>query len=263
MIVTRIESKFQELARQGRKAFIAYITAGHPTWQKTVRLIPVLERAGVDILELGVPFSDPMADGPVIQESSDIALQNGMTLTKILFGIREIRKTSQIPILLFSYFNPVHKMGVGKFAASARAAGADGALMTDLPPEAAAEYKAAMTKAGLNTVFLAAPTTPPDRLKEIAKLSSGFVYYISRTGVTGASDTLAHSLSKQIALVKKYTRLPVAVGFGVSKASHVEAIGKFADGVVVGSAIVSEIERTGGEPKRVEKFVEALTRPLF
>ncbi len=260
--MTGIELKFRDLAKQGKKAFIAYITAGHPTWRKTLRLIPVLERAGVDILELGVPFSDPMADGPVIQKSSDCALKNGVTLSKILAGVKEIRKTSQIPILLFSYFNPVHKLGVKRFAEEAKASGADGALMTDLPPEAAAEYKSVMERAGLNTIFLAAPTTPPARLKTIAQLSSGFIYYISRTGVTGASSTLVQSLPEQVAAVKKHTHLPIAVGFGVSRPSHVKSIAQYADGIVVGSAIVGEIERTGGDPKAVEKFVRTLSQPL-
>jgi len=260
--VTRIESKFAELSSRRRKAFIAYVTAGHPSLEKTLALVPVLEKSGVDILELGVPFSDPMADGPVIQKSSECALRNGATLRKILGAVKEIRRQSEIPILLFSYFNPVHKLGIDRFAAEAKASGADGALITDLLPEAAGEYKAAMDAAGLNTVFLAAPTTPASRLREISQFSSGFIYYISRTGVTGARESLVQSLPDQVGRVKKHTALPVAVGFGVSTAAQVREVAQFADGIVVGSAIVSEIERTRGGPAVVGEFVRTLSEPL-
>lgn len=260
--MTRIEKKFGELGRSNRKAFIAYITAGDPSWKKTKEITFALDKAGVDILELGIPFSDPMADGPVIQRASERALKGGTTLKKVLEGLKEIRRHSDIPILLFTYFNPVHRMGLAAFAKAAKNSGADGALITDLTPESAGEYKKIMRKAGLNTVFLAAPTTPVDRLKKIARLSSGFIYYISRTGVTGMHDTLEKTVSQKVKQIKKLSSLPVAVGFGISTPEHVASIARYADGVVVGSALVKSIEETHGNACKVEKLAGRLIMPL-
>lgn len=260
--MTRIEKKFSELKEAGKKAFIAYITAGDPSWEKTAKMIPALEKAGVDILELGIPFSDPMADGPAIQAAGERALKTGITVNTILNGVKEIRKECEIPILLFTYFNPPQKYGLEKFAETAREAGADGALMTDLTPESAGEYKDIMDKNRLNTVFLTAPTTPDERLEKITKLCSGFVYYVSRTGVTGVRDSLETAIGEHVQRIRKFTDLPVAVGFGVSTPEHVSEVSDVADGVVVGSAIVKKIEETNGDAAAVHDFVKNLAAPL-
>lgn len=256
--MTRIEKCFKNLNENGRSAFIAYITAGDPSWEKTAEIILELEKSGADIIELGVPFSDPMADGPVIQQASERALKNGITLKKILAGLKELRKSSEIPVLIFSYYNPIHRMGLKAFAEQAKDSGADGALITDLTPESAQEYKSIMSRAGLNTVFLAAPTTPAERLKKIATLCSGFVYYISRTGVTGIRKEMEHAASSRVMSIKALTSLPVAVGFGVSQPKHVASVASYADGVVVGSAIVKKIEETNGDARKVGLFVKEL-----
>jgi tryptophan synthase alpha chain len=213
-----------------------------------------LEEAGADVIELGVPFSDPLADGPTIQRASERALKNGATLRGVLDLVARIRNSSQVPRVIFSYYNPVLQMGLEKFAAAAASAGADGVLITDLTPEESPKYREILARYELDTVFLAAPTSDADRLAKIAEVSSGFLYIISRTGVTGAKDSMADDLPALLRRVRTATQLPLAVGFGISQASHVSMLGGLADAAVVGSALVSEIETA----KSVEAAAEAL-----
>ena len=215
--------------------------------------------AGADIIELGVPFSDPVADGPVIQRASERALKNGTTLENVLKLAQDIRKKSQAGLIIFSYLNPIMRMGVAKFSAAAAQAGVDGALITDLPMEEADGYLSEMRKRNLATVFLAAPTSTDARLKQIAKASTGFVYAVSRTGVTGAQKQLPDDAQKLVKRLRRYTKLPIAVGFGISTAEQFASVGEFADAAVVGSAIVETIERNPGkEAESVAQFVRSL-----
>ncbi|MBZ5528641.1 MAG: tryptophan synthase subunit alpha [Acidobacteriia bacterium] len=241
---TRISQRFAELRARGEMGIVAYITAGDPSLDATLRFVLALAEAGADVIELGVPFSDPVADGPTIQRASERALQSGTTLAGVLSLVRRIRQKSQVPLVLFSYFNPILQMGIEKFAAEASAAGADGVLVTDLTPEESAAYRGILTARGLDMIFLAAPTSTDERLKKIAACSSGFLYLISRTGVTGAKDTLAEDLPALVRRVRAVTQLPLAVGFGISLPGHVSVLGGLADAAVVGSALVSEIEKS-------------------
>ena len=237
----RIESIF----KNGRKALIAYITAGDPTPEKTPELVAALERGGVDLIELGVPFSDPIADGPVIQRGAERALKAGTNLKKVVEIAAKIRKTSAIPLLLFTYMNPVLRYGLDALARDAKAAGIDGCLLTDLSVEEALSYTGAMRSAGLDTVFLAAPTSTPARLKLVAEYSRGFVYLVSRTGVTGERASIADSLAPLVSSMRAVTKLPLAVGFGISTPEQARDVARLADGVVVGSAFVRLVEQNG------------------
>jgi tryptophan synthase alpha chain len=240
--VTRIGERFASLARERRKAFIAFVTAGDPSLDRTVAVAAALEGAGVDVLELGVPFSDPLADGPVIQRASGRALKQGTSLASVLDAVRRIRARSALPLLLFSYVNPLLRYGLERLARDAAAAGVDGVLVTDLPPEEGGEWIACARGAGLDTVFLAAPTSPDQRLKRVADCSRGFVYAVSRTGVTGEREALSGDAAGLVARLKAQTGLPVALGFGLSTPEQVRAAADVADGVVVGSAIVRFLE---------------------
>jgi tryptophan synthase alpha chain len=240
---TRISQRFAELRSRGEMGIVAYITAGDPSLDATLRFVLALAEAGADVIELGVPFSDPVADGPTIQRASERALQSGTTLAGVLSLVRRIRQSSQVPLVLFSYFNPILQMGLEKFAAQASSAGADGVLVTDLTPEESVAYRGILSARGLDMIFLAAPTSTDERLKKIAACSSGFLYLISRTGVTGAKDTLAEDLPALVRRVRAVTQLPLAVGFGISLPGHVSVLGGLADAAVVGSALVSEIEK--------------------
>ena len=251
--MTRIERKFAELKRRGEKAFIPYLTVGDPTLESTPQLVLALEKAGADIIELGVPFSDPIADGPVIQRATERALANRVSLSDVLDVIRQIRRQSEIPLLVMSYFNPLLKFGLEKLAAEASAAGLDGLLATDLTVEEADGFASITRAAGLNTVFIAAPTSSPDRLKRIARASTGFVYAVSRTGVTGERQALPTDLQEFLEMLRRHTDAPIAVGFGISCPEHVQAVWSKADGAVVGSAIVAEIERNIGRPDMVDR----------
>jgi tryptophan synthase alpha chain len=262
---TRISALFENCARTRRQAFIAYLTGGDPSPEQTVSLILALERGGADLIELGVPFSDPIADGPVIQRASERALRAHTTLPLLLDVVREIRRTSQIPILLFTYLNPLLRYGFGRLADDAAEAGVDGVLLTDLCIEEAAEPVAQLRRAGLDTVFLAAPTSSERRLKLVAEHSSGFVYLVSRTGVTGEQTSVADTAKPLIARMRQLTNLPLAVGFGVSSPVQVREVAAVADGVVVGSALVRCIEQNAGSPElghRLEEFTRCLTAPL-
>jgi len=240
---TRIQKLFDRARKEGRAALIAYVTAGDPSPQRTPEIVASLETGGVDLIELGVPFSDPIADGPVIQRAAARALHAGTTVPKVLDMARAIRKTSEIPLLLFTYLNPVLRYGLDKLASDAKAAGVDGCLLTDVSVEEAEPYVAAMRAAGLDTVFLASPTSTERRLKLVAQYSTGFVYLVSRTGVTGEQAALSESLAPLIDKMRTVTKLPLAAGFGISTPEQAGAVAKMADGVVVGSAIVRQIEK--------------------
>jgi tryptophan synthase alpha chain len=257
----RIARCFAGLARRGEMGIVAYLTAGDPSLDATEKIVLTAAEAGADVIELGVPFSDPVADGPTIQRASERALRSGTTLAGILRLVARIRRSSEVPIVLFSYFNPILQMGLEKFAAESAKAGADGVLVTDLTPEEAGEYRAILRAHNLDTIFLAAPTSTDARLAKIAAASSGFLYLISRTGVTGTRDALPEDLPAFVRRVRQRTRLPIAVGFGISQPTHVTLLGGIADAAVVGSAIVAEIEKAA-TPERAAEAVGNLIRTL-
>jgi tryptophan synthase alpha chain len=259
--MTRIGRMFECLRREDRKGLIAYITAGDPAPERTPALVEALVRGGADLIELGVPFSDPIADGPVIQAAGERALRAGTTLASVLDIARQIRSRSEVPLLLFTYLNPVLRYGLDRLAADAAAAGIDGCLLTDASVEEADEYAVAMHRHGLDTVFLAAPTSTERRLKLVAQYSTGFVYLVSRTGVTGERDSLSSSVGTLVRAMRAHTSLPLAVGFGVSRPQHVAELGPMVEAVVVGSAIVRLIERNADNPSleiQLESFVREL-----
>jgi len=239
----RIARRFRELADASQLGLVAYITAGDPSLAATEKIVLAAAEAGADVIELGVPFSDPVADGPTIQRASERALRSGTTLAGVIGLIEKIRAQSDVPLVLFSYFNPILQMGLEKFAKTAALAGADGVLATDLTPEEAQEYRSTLQAHGLDTVFLAAPTSTDARLALIAHVSSGFLYLISRAGVTGAREALPPDLPALVRRTRKFTSLPIAVGFGISLPTHVTVLGGIADAAVVGSALVAEIEK--------------------
>jgi tryptophan synthase alpha chain len=256
--MNRIERKFIQLRKQHKKAFIAFITAGYPNLAVTARLVKEFDRIGVDIVELGVPFSDPMADGPVIQEASKAALDKKVNLGDILKLVKSVRKTAAVPICLMTYYNPIFCYGEARFVKDAVAAGVDGVIIPDLPPEEAVTFIKQAALKNLDTIFLAAPTSTARRLKLISKVSRGFIYYVSLTGVTGPRASLPTDLGQQIKLIKKFTAKPVCVGFGVSRRQQVEKLNKISDGVIVGSAIVRKIKENIGRPdliKKVSSFI--------
>ena len=239
---TRISQRFAELRESGELGIIAYITAGDPSLDATHKFVLALAEAGADVIELGIPFSDPLADGPTIQRASERALKAGTTLAGVLELVGRIRQSSQVPLVLFGYYNPFFQMGEEKFAAAASSAGADGVLVTDLTPEESVDYRRILAAHHLDTVFLGAPTSTDERLSTIAAVTSGFLYLISRTGVTGAKDSLPDDLPALLRRARAITTLPIAVGFGISLPGHVSVLGGLADAAVIGSALVSEIE---------------------
>jgi tryptophan synthase alpha chain len=266
---TRISKRFAELRAASELGLVAYITAGDPSLDATQRFVLALAEAGADVIELGVPFSDPLADGPTIQRASERALKFGATLAGVLELVRRIRQSSEVPLVLFSYYNPILQMGLEKFAEAAAQAGADGVLATDLTPEESEDYRRILHAQQLDTIFLAAPTSSDERLKEIAACSSGFLYLISRTGVTGAKDALSDELPGLLRRVRQFTELPIAVGFGISLPGHVSVLGGLADAAVVGSALVAEIEKAPSPEaaaaalrERVQKLKEAARHGL-
>jgi tryptophan synthase alpha chain len=240
---TRIQRRFDVLAGRGEMGLVAFITAGDPALEATESFVLALDAAGADVIELGVPFSDPVADGPAIQRSSERALSAGTTLSGVLELVASIRRKSEVPLVLFSYYNPVLQMGLDRFAGRAADAGADGVLITDLTPEEAGDYRGIVHAHGLDTIFLAAPTSTDERLPRIAEVSSGFLYVISRTGVTGAREYLPEDLPALVRRVRRASGLPIAVGFGISLPGQVSVLGGLADAAVVGSALVQEIEQ--------------------
>lgn len=245
---TRIEEKFTQLKAAGEKAFIAYLTFGDPDLDTSCQLVLALEKAGVDIVELGIPFSDPLADGPVIQRGAERALKQEFTLKRALGAIAELRQQSQLPFLLFSYFNPLYAYGFEALVKDARQSGLDGFLITDLSVEEAEAPTQVVARAGLNLVFLVAPTSTEERIQKIARYSSGFIYAVSRAGVTGEQSSLSNSAAPLLERIRRHTELPVAVGFGLSTPEQVRQVQAFADGAVVGSAMVRCIEENLGRP---------------
>lgn len=257
----RIAKRFSDLAKSGELGLVAYVTAGDPSLDASEKIVLAAAEAGADVIELGVPFSDPVADGPVIQRASERALRSGTTLVGVLALVRRLRAHTQVPLIFFSYFNPILQMGLAKFAEAASSAGADGVLATDLTPEEAVEYRAAMHARGLDTVFLGAPTSTEARLAQIAAASSGFIYLISRTGVTGERDALPEDLPALVRRARQFTKLPIAVGFGISLPTHISVLGGIADAAVVGSALVAEIEKAPS-PDAATNFVAERIRIL-
>jgi tryptophan synthase alpha chain len=240
----RIPKRFAALAERSELGIVAYMTAGDPTLGASEQIILSAAEAGADVIELGVPFSDPLADGPTIQRASERALRSGTTLAEVISLARRLREKTNVPLVMFSYYNPILQAGLERFAQEAVSAGIDGVLITDMTPEEACEYRTVMRSRGLDTIFLAAPTSTDDRLDLIAKTATGFLYLISRTGVTGTRDTLPDDLPALVRRVRAATNLPIAVGFGISLATHVSVLGGIADAAVVGSAIVERVEKS-------------------
>ena len=259
--MSRIADTFERLKAGGRRGLIPFVTAGHPDMPTTRRLLPALQNAGADIIELGVPFSDPIADGPVIQRSSQQALRNGVTLKEILSLVAEIRSGLRVPIVLFSYLNPVLQLGVENFARASAEAGVNGILLSDLPLEEAAGVRNTLSKNSIDLIVLAAPTSSEQRLRMIAGNARGFIYAVSRTGVTGTRNELSHQAEELVQRLRPLTNLPVAVGFGISTPAQVRNVWEYADAAVVGSAIVKEIEENSDRPdlvEHVERFIRSL-----
>lgn len=259
--MSRIETKFVELKKNGKKALIAYIMAGDPGLEETERLIIELEKGGADLIELGIPFSDPLADGPTIQKAAIRALQHDISLRDVIGLVKKVRRVSQVPIIFMSYYNPVFKYGEEKFVTDAVKAGVDGVIVPDLPPEEAGSLKGFASEKGLDTIFLLAPTSNEERIKKVCNISKGFIYYVSVTGVTGTREGISKDIRGMVKKIKAESRMPVAVGFGISRPEQAVEIASMADGVIVGSAIVKIIEENIGKTtmvKKVRDFVKSL-----
>nr|5EY5_A Chain A, LBCATS-a [synthetic construct]5EY5_C Chain C, LBCATS-a [synthetic construct] len=255
--MNRIAEAFEELKKKGEKALIPFITAGDPDLETTLELVRALVEAGADIIELGIPFSDPLADGPTIQRASQRALASGTTLDKVFEMVRELReKNTDVPIVFLTYYNPIFRYGIERFVKECAEAGVDGLIVPDLPPEEAADLAAAAEKYGVDLIFLVAPTSTDERIKMIAKHASGFVYCVSVTGVTGARSEIAADLAELVSRIRKHTDLPIAVGFGISTPEQAAEVAQVADGVIVGSAIVKRIEENQDEEDIVEEVRE-------
>ena len=258
-MATRIGQRWEQLRKQNAKALIPFIMAGDPDISRSIEVVLALAEAGSDVIELGVPFSEPIADGPVVQRAGERALKQGAYLPAILDMVRQVRGKSEVPLLLFSYLNPILRYGLDRFAADAVAAGADGALITDLSVEEAEPFVAGMRRHGLDTVFLAAPTSTDARLRRLAELSTGFVYAITRMGVTGAREQLSDAITPLVQRLRACTDLPIAAGFGISRPEHLAALAPLVDGVVVGSALVRCLEEHAQDPApRVAEMVRWL-----
>ena len=249
--MNRIGQRFNRLKEQGKKGFIVYIGAGDPDLKATHDLALVFDEIGVDVLEIGVPFSDPLADGMVNQLAAQRGLESGTTPPKVLETVAEIRKRSQLPIVLYIYFNLLHRCGVEKFISDAARAGVDGLMVLDLPPEESENYEQLMEQYGLATIYLVAPTTPEDRIPKIVRRGTGFIYYVSREGVTGMQSTLAQNIGEMTAKIRKYTSLPIAVGFGISNPDQARTVASHSEAIVVGSAIVNQIAAKGKNSEMV------------
>ncbi|MGJ8640922.1 MAG: tryptophan synthase subunit alpha [Opitutaceae bacterium] len=249
--MSRIENAFAKARAENRAAFVAYICAGDPDFETSLEAARALLENGVDVLELGVPFSDPLADGLTNQLAAQRALESGITGERVLELVRAIREFSEVPIVFYTYYNLVFAQGSEQYAAKAKAAGVDGLLTLDLPPEEAGEHSAACAKHDLGTVFIVAPTTPDARLDIICKATTGFVYYVSREGVTGEQASMSDGIRERVDLIKEHTSLPVVVGFGISTPEHVKTVAQAADGVVVGSAIVNCVAENVGDSKAI------------
>ena len=259
--MSRIQQTLEDIRRNGKKALVPFLTAGDPDVPTTVELIHALIESGADLIELGMPFSDPMADGPTIQAASERALAAGTTVADVLDIVRTVRRNSNVPIVLMGYYNPVFHYGPGRFAADAADAGVDGLLLVDLPPEEAGEIHSDLKRAGIDLITLLAPTTPEARMAELAGVAEGYLYYVSMTGVTGSQKVDADAIEAAVRKVQEKSRVPVAVGFGISTGADAAAVGAFADAVVVGSALVKIIEAHGKSADllpRVKAFISSL-----
>ncbi len=256
--MNKIENTFKELKQTGRKALIPYLMAGDPSLDATKQFVSELEEAGADIIELGVPFSDPLADGPVIQRAHERALQKGITLKKVIALVKEIRQSSHIPLILMTYYNPVFKFGVETFIKEAADSGVDGVIIPDLIPDEAHDFISVARKHKIDTIFLLAPTSTLERIKRIVKVSTGFIYYVSITGITGAKLAIGDPMKDTLKLIKSNTNKPVAVGFGISNPEEAAEISKLAEGVIIGSAIVRLI----AEGKDIKDFVKKIKEKL-
>lgn len=259
--MSRIEERFARVRASGRPGLVTYVTAGDPDLARSAAIIQRLDQAGADVLEVGVPFSDPLADGPVIQRATERALAAGVTLAGVLDMLKSIRPTISAPVVIFSYANPILRMGLETFVQQAQAAGVDGVLTLDMPPEEGETFRTAFAGAGIDTIFLLSPTTTVERIRKASELGSGFLYGISRLGVTGVRDTVDDSARELADRVKAETSLPLALGFGISRPEHVRAIGQWADAAVVGSALVKVIAEHGqsaGLLDEVERYVRWL-----
>jgi len=263
--MNRIDKKFKELKKSKKKAFIAFVTAGYPALGQTKNIVLALEKAGVDIVELGIPFSDPIADGPTIQKASEKALKAGASFSKIINIVKQIRRQSQVPIVFMTYYNLVSARGIDIFIRVSKKAGADGIIISDLPPEEAGVLEKSANKYDFDIIYLAAPTSTKERLKIIDKHSKGFVYYVSLTGVTGARKELPKDIISSIKRVKSAATKPVCVGFGISKPAQAKAIAKVSDGVIVGSAIINAIDKNAKRKDLAEqvcKFVKPFVKAV-
>ena len=240
--MNRIEKVFKKLKAQNKKAFIPYIMAGDPSIEKTKEIVLMFEECGADIVELGVPFTDPLADGPTIQRAAERALKNGVTLKKVIALVKDLRQKTKIPLVLMTYYNPVFKYGEERFITDAKDAGVDGVIIPDLPPDEAGEFTRLAKNAAIASIFLLAPTSTEDRIKKVARASTGFIYYVSITGITGAQLLLDGSIEKSINGIRRITDKPVAVGFGISTPDEAKAVAGVSDGVVIGSAIVKKAQ---------------------
>ncbi|MGB9716681.1 MAG: tryptophan synthase subunit alpha [Thermodesulfovibrionales bacterium] len=257
--MSKIEEAFRKLKKKEKKAFIPYIMAGDPYLRKTKELVLIFEECGADIVELGVPFTDPLADGPTIQRASERALEKGITLKKVIGFVKELREHTEIPIVLMTYYNPVFKYGEEDFVKDAKDSGVDGVIIPDLPPDEARSFIILSRKACLDTIFLLAPTSTTDRVRKVVKESKGFIYYVSITGITGSRILLNGSIETQINEIRKYTDKPIAVGFGVSTPEEASAVSKIADGVIVGSAIVKRVNES---PEEFRKYIMSLREAI-
>src|SRR5437870_1932025 len=260
--MNRIVERFARLKRKGEKGFIVYIGAGDPNLEATRQLALALDSIGVDVVELGVPFSDPLADGLVNQLAAQRGLESGTTPPKVLETVAAIRKESQVPIVLYIYFNLIHRVGLERFIADAAKAGVDGLLVLDLPPEESTNYEALMRQAGLCNIYLVAPTTPDDRIELIVKRGAGFIYYISREGVTGMQKKVSESIGEMVAKIRRHTDLPIAVGFGISNPEQAKFVAQYAEAIVVGSAVVNQIAEHGKSPELISRVAE-FVKPLL
>jgi tryptophan synthase alpha chain len=259
--MSRIDAAFRDLRNQARCGLVTYVTAGDPDLERSREILVRLAHAGADILEVGVPFSDPLADGPVIQRATERALAAGSTLVKVLGMVSDVRSLVNAPIVIFTYANPILRMGLDEFVSRARQAGVDGVLTLDVPPEESTQFRAALSRARIDTIFLLSPTTTPDRIRRAAALGTGFLYGISRLGVTGVRDEFADSARELAARVRAETGMPLALGFGLSRPEHIRAVAGFADAAVVGSALVNVIAEHGQSPAlfaEVERYVRWL-----
>jgi len=263
--MNRIVERFAQLKREGKKGFVVYIGAGDPNLDATRQLGLAFDKAGVDVLELGVPFSDPLADGLVNQLAAQRGLESGTTPPKVLETVSALRKESQIPVVLYIYFNLIHKVGLEKFIAAAARAGVDGLLVLDLPPEESENYEALMSKAGLCNIYLVAPTTPDERIGLIVKRGAGFIYYVSREGVTGMQQKISDTIASMTGKIRANSDLPIAVGFGISNPEQAKTVAQYAEAIVVGSAVVNQIAEHGKNPdlvSRVGNFVQTLVSAI-